>query len=379
MSGLMAPALPVAEPYALIVEKAEGATPKAVGDVPSAEVLQALKTAIEAQGGTADLTLASGAIGDTWGTDVLAVVGALQKLDAFKLAVTGNQAVVSGSTTDAGLQAAAMAVVGQLPGVLKGQGVIDLMAKVPQFVTPDELRPILAAEADCGDLGLVDAPAVGYGKGETIQVTGRLAKPEQQVALFEALSAAAPDRKVDVQIELLNPALCQIETALPEAHDGPFRFDFGFGDRPDDNPSGRYFVGENPVIDLVIPAAVTAGYVSVAIIDVSGNVYHLLPNLNRAENSVAALREGQTGDVKVRIAYPLSDNKTASHIAFTVDASSLGKSKVVVLQSEKPLFPEMRPTTESVGGYAEALKTAVESGGLDVVSINSRILTSVAN
>ncbi|NBZ90098.1 serine/threonine protein kinase [Stagnihabitans tardus] len=379
LSSLTAPALPRAEPYSLIVDKAEGAPPRAVGVVPSVEVLEALKTAVEAQGGKADLSLASGDIGPSWGADVLAVVEAVQKLDSFKLAVTGNEAAVSGATTDAGLQEAAMAAVGKLPGVLQGQGQIELVAKVPQFLTADDLKPVLAQEADCGDLVLVDPPALGYGKEDTIQVAGRLAKPEQQVALFDALSSAAPGRKVDLKIELLNPSLCQIETALPEAHDGPFRFDFGFGDRPDDNPSGRYFVGENPVIDLVIPAEVTTGYVSVAIVDVSGNVYHLLPNLNRPENSVEALRAGQAGEVKVRIAYPLADNDDPAHIAFTVDATTLGKSKVVVLQSGSPLFPEMRPTTESVGGYAQALKAEVEAGKLDVLSINSRILTSVAN
>ena len=378
LSGLGKPALPVADPYALIVEKPEGAAPHAVGDVPSQEVADALKAAVEGQGGKAELTLASGQIGATWGADVLSVVAALQKLDTFKLAVTGNEAAVSGKTSDPALQQAAMAAVGKLPGVLKGAGDIQLVAKVPQFLTADDLKPVLAQEGDCGDLTLVSPPAVGYGKTDTISVTGRLAKPEQQVALFDALSSAAPGRKIDLKIELLNPALCQIETALPATHDGPFSFAFGFGDRPDDNPSGRYFVGENPVIDLVIPASVTTGYVSVSIIDVSGNVYQLLPNLNRPENSVEKLRAGQTGDVKIRIAYPLSDNKDPAHIAFTVDASTLGKSKVVVLQSEAPLFPELRPTTESVGGYAEALKAAVEAGKLNALALNSRILTSVS-
>ena len=110
----------------------------------------------------------------------------------------------------------------------------------------------------------------------------------------------------------------------------------------------------------------------------SGNVYHLLPNLNRKDNAVKDLRGGKAGDVNVRIAYPLSDNKDPSHVAFTVDATTLGKSKVVVILSEKPLFPELRPTTESVGGFAEALKKKVDDGSLQILSINSRILTSIA-
>ena len=45
--------------------------------------------------------------------------------------------------------------------------------------------------------------------------------------------------------------------------------------------------------------------------------------------------------------------------------------------SDRPLFTELRPTTESVGGYAAALKKAEEAGGLQIRSIDSRILTSV--
>lgn len=378
LNGVSAPALPVADPYALIIERPAEGAPRAVGDVPSAEVSAQLQQAMAALGGTTDLTVASGAIGPTWGADVMQVVKALDKVDSWRVAVTGNEAAVTGTTTEDAVKSSVMAAIGTLPGTLKGTATIEVAAKVPQFLTAGDLTPVLTQEADCGPLSLVDPPAVGYGKGDTIAVSGRLARPENQVQLFDAVSALAPGRKVDLKIELLNPALCQIETTLPTAHEGNFTFDFGYGDSSDDNPSGRYFVGENPVIDLVIPADVTDGYVSVAIIDVSGNVYHLLPNLNRKENSVAALRNGATGPVKVRIAYPLSDNKDPSHIAFTVDATTLGKSKVEVIHSEKPLFPELRPTTESVGGFADALKAEVDAGTLQILSLNSRILTSIA-
>ncbi|MGV8986883.1 MAG: protein kinase domain-containing protein [Cypionkella sp.] len=378
LNSFLKPALPVADPYALIIERPETGAPRAVGDVPSAEMSTALTQAMAAIGGTTDLTLASGPIGDTWGTDVLSVVKALGKVDSWRVAVTGNEAAVTGSTTDAAVQTAVMTAIGTLPGVLKGNAKIDVAQKVPQFLTADDITPVLTNMADCGPLSLTDPPAIGYGKGDTISVTGRLARPEKQVQLFDAITAIAPDRKVDLKIELLNPALCQIETTLPAAHQGDISFAFGYGDSKDDNPSGRYFVGENPVIDLVIPADVTTGYVSVSIIDVSGNVYHLLPNLNRKDSAVADLRNGATGEAKVRIAYPLSDNKDPSHIAFTVDATTLGKSKVIVIHSEKPLFPELRPTTESVGGFADALKLEVDAGTLQILSINSRILTSIA-
>ncbi len=371
---LTVPALPVADPYILTIEKPEGGIARAVGNAPSQTVADDLTKAVTDLGGKAELVLATGNIGDTWGPDALAVLGQIATLDTWSIALSGNDATVSGTTTDADNHGRIMAALGAgLPGTLKGRADITLK---PLFLTAEAVSAVLDAQGDCGPLILQSPPALGYGKDDTITVSGRLSGSPKQVELFEALNAVADKRKVSLGIELLNPALCQIETTLPGARSGDFRFDFGFGDRPDNNPSGRYFVGENPVIDLVVPAAVTEGFVSVSIIDVSGNVYHVLPNLNRPANDVATLRNGATGDFKVRIAYPLAEN-SASSIAFTVDPTTLGKTKVIVINSDKPLFAEFRPTTESVGGYAAALKKATEGGDLQIRSIDSRILTSV--
>jgi hypothetical protein len=373
--GILAPSLPVADPYVLTIEKPETGAPRATGNVPSAEVSAEITKIVADLGGTTDLTLSSGAIGETWGADVLTVIRQVAPLDQWNVALTGNQASVTGQTVNPATHDAVMAALGSaLPGTLQGRADITL---TPQFLTADTVNAILQEQADCGPLTLVDPPTLGFGKDDTLTIRGRLSGSPKQVELFDALNAIAENRKVSLGIELLNPALCQIESTLPFARSGGFRFDFGFGDRPDDNPSGRYFVDENPTIDLVIPADVTTGFVSVSIIDVSGNVFHVLPNMNRPDNDVANLRAGATGDVPVRVAFSLGEN-TAQTLAFTVDATTLGKSKVIVVNSDKPLFAELRPTTESVGGYATALQKAVQTGDLQIRSIDSRILTTVA-
>ncbi len=373
--GILAPSLPVADPYILTIEKPETGAPRATGNVPSAEVSAEITKIVADLGGTSDLTLSSGAIGETWGADVLTVIRQVAPLDQWNVALTGNQASVTGQTVNPATHDAVMAALGSaLPGTLQGRADITL---TPQFLTADTVNAILQEQADCGPLTLVDPPTLGFGKDDTLTIRGRLSGSPKQVELFDALNAIAENRKVSLGIELLNPALCQIESTLPFARSGGFRFDFGFGDRPDDNPSGRYFVDENPTIDLVIPADVTTGFVSVSIIDVSGNVFHVLPNMNRPDNDVANLRAGATGDVPVRVAFSLGEN-TAQTLAFTVDATTLGKSKVIVVNSDKPLFAELRPTTESVGGYATALQKAVQTGDLQIRSIDSRILTTVA-
>ena len=374
LNGLSTPKLPMMDPYVLTVEKPESGPVRATGDVPSQAIATALTKTITDLGGTADLTLASGAIGDSWGTDMLAVVTALSPLDAWKIDLTGNDGIVTGTTTDQAKHDTVMAALGTaLPGALKGKA--DITFKSP-FLTAEAVDKVLQAQADCGPLVLVNPPSLGFGTSDKITISGFLSGAPRQVDLFDALNAVADKRKVSLGIVLLNESLCQIEGTLHDIRSGNFRFDFGFGDRPDDNPSGRYFVGENPTIDLVIPADVTDGFISVSIIDVSGNVYHVLPNMNRPEDNIATLRAGATGEFKLRVAYPLAEN-TAKTIAFTVDPTTLGKSKVIVVSSDKPLFAELRPTTESVGGYAAALKKAAEAGDLQIHAIDSRILTSV--
>ena len=373
LGSVLGPTLPVAAPYLLTIEKTEGGAVLARGSVPSDEIAQQLNTTLINLGGKADLSLASGAIGDSWGQDVQAVLAQMSTLESWKIDLTGDTANVTGITTDQAAHDAVLAALGTaLPGTLKGRAEITLKSL---FLTAETVNAVLAEQADCGPLILTDPPTLGYGKGDTITVTGRLSGSPKQVELFDALNGVAEKRRVSLGIELLNPALCQIEGTLPGARPGGFSFDFGFGDRPDDNPSGRYFVGENPTIDVVIPADVTDGFISVSIIDVSGSVFHVLPNMNRPEHDIATLRGGAAGEFKLRVAFPLAEKDTA--LAFTVDASSLGKTKVVVIYSDRPLFAELRPTTESVGGYAAALKKAEEEGGLQIRSIDSRILTSV--
>ncbi|MEO6299278.1 MAG: serine/threonine-protein kinase, partial [Paracoccaceae bacterium] len=138
--NILAPKLAAADPYSLIVERPTQGAARAVGYVPSDAVASDLTKAMAGIGGTADLTLASGAIGETWGPDVVSVVKTLDKVDTWRIAVNGNDAAVTGTTTDPAVQAAVMAAIGiALPGTLKGRADIALK---PQFLTADDLTPV---------------------------------------------------------------------------------------------------------------------------------------------------------------------------------------------------------------------------------------------
>lgn len=369
---LLGPSYRVAEPYTLIVEQPQDGAARAVGHVPSEQTLAALTDFMRAQSGTAELTLASGDLAKSWGSDVMTTLSQLQPLDEWRLALDGNTAEITGKTTDPALQEQLNArFVSGLSGALQGSARIEL---IPVFLAPDAVEAVLSRNADCGPLATPNAPSVGYGPQTDIVVTGKVAETATRVAMFDALSALAEDRKVILDVEVLNPTLCLIESHLPHAPPGGISVDFSVGDRDEPNPSGRFFVGENPVIDIVLPADVVDGYLTVSILDVSGNVFHLLPNLNRQDNAVSDLRAGRNGPIKVRVAYSIDEAAQTNRIAFRVDDSTLGKSKVIVLHSSDPLFDGLRPTSESASGYAMALQDHVERNQASILSLDSRIL-----
>jgi hypothetical protein len=377
----LGPQIPVADPYALIVERPAEGAPRAVGSVPDAETETAIRQIMNAIGGTADLTIARGTIAETWGADVVATLNAVAPIDEWRLAVSGNDADLSGVTNDATLRDSVQSALGSdLPGALAGQGVIQLG---PIILSEAQINLVTSEFADCGPLTLLDPPGIGYPTGSTVTVTGAVADVSTRAGLIDALHAIAGDRTIVVEAETLNPTLCIVDQALPEAPPGGVGFIFGFGDRPENNPSAVYRVGENPVIDIELPATMTDGFLWVSILDVSGSIFHLLPRLDRKENAVAALREGREGPVTLRIAYPVNPDGTrisAEEQGFVVDETLVGKSRVIVIHSEDQLFPDMaegedslRPIQESAGGFADALRNEALTSG-NVRSIDGHIL-----
>lgn len=367
--GFLPPAYPPADPYTLIVEKTPDGVAQAVGYMPSETTRDALTALV----GDAEVTLASGKISSSWGEDVIASLQPLQDLEEWRFVVSNNKAKLTGTTADAALLTRLNAVFGSgLPGTLEGRVDISFVLPVLPFA---DVRAVLQDNSDCGQLSALSAGSVdGYGPEDAITVTGRVAETATRVGLFDALRAMAGDRQVVLDLEVLNPSLCLIEQHLPRAPTGATSVAFTVGDRNEPNPSGRFFVGENPVIDVVLPADMTSGYLTVSILDVSGNVFHLLPNISRPDNSVETLRKGRSGEVKVRVAFGLDAASTGGGIAFRVDDSSLGKSKILVLHSSAPLFDGMRPTSESAVGFAEALQDSFEADAGRILSLDSRIL-----
>lgn len=209
------------------------------------------------------------------------------------------------------------------------------------------LLPVLQRHTECGELRLRTPPESGYSPGETIWVEGNFATARQRVALNDAVQTAAPAQTISFAGEVLNATLCRIDRAQPNAPSGGVSIRYGFGDKPDSDPEGRYFVGENPVIDVILPASMTSGHLFVSALDVSGKVFHMLPNLLSPESDIAILRQGAARTFTLRVAHPLSDAQQGDKLAFVVDDTALGKSKIMAIHGREQVFNGLRPMTES--------------------------------
>ena len=371
-SGLLDPVLqryPNVDPYTLVVERTDTGTSSVTGHVPSTDVQDALIARVTPE--DTDLTLATGPISSGWGDGVLQMVTAVLPLDEFRLDIENDAVSLAGL---AGSQAEREAVQAAFQsGFPEGfSGTLDI-GLGPRFLQPDALNPILQAHSDCGRLQLPNPPPIGFGLEDTIIVNGRFGDAAVRDSLEASLKDVAGDRPVRIEGEVLNSTLCQIDALLPRAAPGGYDVRFGYGDRDAINLSGRYKVGENPTIDIRLPEEPAEGYLWVSVVDVQGIVFHLLPNRTRPDNALSTLRS-EAKDGFVRVAYGLEEAQTNGLLAFTIDDSVLGKSKILVLESNQPLFDDLRPTTESAASYADALIDARDTGGLYVNHLDTAIL-----
>ncbi|MEO0914962.1 MAG: serine/threonine protein kinase, partial [Pseudomonadota bacterium] len=205
-----------------------------------------------------------------------------------------------------------------------------------------------------------------------IVVAGTLSSRARRDELRATLQSLAGGRLISMRTDLLNTGLCRIDQSLPNVPASGIEIIFRYGGKDERNETDTYFVGENPVIDLVLPAQIRDGHLWVSIVDVTGNVYHLLPNVNRPNNTIAALRNGATGPVSVRVTYPVEDALTPDKLAFIVDDSALGTGKLVAFLSSGPIFAADRPSAEPVEEFAALL--ADLPGDASIISLDSRLL-----
>lgn len=184
------------------------------------------------------------------------------------------------------------------------------------------------------------------------------------------------DRNLRIETTILNEQLCAIRAILPPTPPGVLSIRLTRGKTGEETLTGIFKTGDNPVVDVQMPANITDASLWVMVVDITGNVYQVLPNINRTEHDVETLGTVENGLRVVRVLYSmdeLEEDKTRS--AIEVTEGDYGKSEIIAILSRTPLFDIRRPRAESVAAVTEALAEVLNDGLQDqIIGVASRII-----
>ena len=107
---------------------------------------------------------------------------------------------------------------------------------------------------------------------------------------------------------------------------------------------------------MLLPAEPSDGYLWVAVADVTGNLFNLLPNLGRPDAAVAELGAVERRDPAASASPTASPRRRPTERGRpSPSTTTFGKSLIIVFRTDRPLFDTLRPTTEIVASFAEDL------------------------
>ena len=213
--------------------------------------------------------------------------------------------------------------------------------------------------------------------GATVAVTGDVATEETARNVARVLAETIGEREARADTKPLTPGICGLAALLPAAPSGAMTLRLGFGDSDEPNLTGAYSVGDTPVIDVLMPAEPSEGHLWVAVADVTGKLYNLLPRLNQPTSAIADLGTVSGGLRRVRVTYGAAEAREdpAARLRFQID-DSFGTSLILALRTDRPLFDTLRPTEETIPSFAQDLAAALDRGGAMVEAITTQPLVS---
>lgn len=369
--------LPVARPYVLVAERTGDGGARLSGNVPDKVAREQVLAAFAAAAGTMAplnaLTSASGAPVLDWGGAVAALLASVAPLEEWRLDISDQSASLVGTAPDATVRAT---VTASFTDVATGAGLTPFarIATGPLHLSPAAVEVALRPFADCGPL-MVAARGGSYPMGEAVAVTGDVATVETQARLATALAGAIGDRAPRLDVEVLNPEICGLLTTSPGIVAGDIEVALGYGDRAEENPTGVYSPGDTPVIDVTMPSVPDNGHLWVALADVSGMLYNLLPTLARPEAAIRNLGTVSDGTRRIRITYGAAEARVdpARRPSFTV-APPFGKSILMAIHTDEPLFLPPRPPEESIPSFAEDFGALLRAGQVRILGLSKRVI-----
>ena len=379
-AGLLDPWLnpiPVASPYRLTASSGpEGAALS--GNAPDIVSAQSLGLAFTAATGVtppeAALPLAAGVPDARWVGNIAELFGLLQGLPEWTLDVSDNTvslAALSDRREQAEAKRAAIADWAKGAGMTVATEIRIGPRKLQGQTVLDALGPF----ATCGPLSPDKGPLQVYELDETIVVTGALESVEARDALQVALEPGIGDRRLRLDMTILNKDLCAVRKVLPPVGAGDAVIWFGDGATGAVNLSGIFHAGDNPVVEVLVPPGMADLSLWVLVVDNTNQVFSLLPNERQPEHAIQNIGEVIDGVRRVRVLYSLNDIQTGKGVySIKVDPANFGKSEIIAILSKTSLFGTRLPATLSVSGLADELTDVIAKDPGNIVSIASRVI-----
>lgn len=279
LSGLVGGRLPIAAPYRFEAVLGAQGNGSLAGNAPSEEAANVLANAFNRSTGVSvapdALALARGAPSENWAARVGDLLRLLAPLETFSLALSDSAGQLEGfapnttvrNETERRLEAWANAASVALA--------VDVVAG-PLVLTPQDLQPTLDALSTCGRLFQSGNDSGAYALGDTITITGDVASDRDAEALRNGLAQTVGDRNLQVNTTTLNDDLCAIRAVLPPVT-GDVVIRLYSGETGERSTTGVFRTGQNPVVDVEVPATMTEGWLWVLVVDNTGKVFHILP------------------------------------------------------------------------------------------------------
>lgn len=375
------PALPVVAPYTLVAKAADGPAPASLtGHAPDEAGAAALRAAFAGlSGGDAApeaVVLARGVPGPDWVGAVAELFSILQGVEDWKIEVSDRAAKVTGLAADV---TAGKALRQMLETWAQKGGFVltTSLANGPKVLAVADVQKLLDERATCGRLVQAEAPAIGYALGDTVTVTGSAPDGDLAADLQLGLRERIGDRKVRVDLTVLNEDLCAVRDVLPDLPNNAVSIWLGKGETGEPNLTGIYTEGDNPVVEVLIPASLTEGRLWVMVVDNTGTVFNLLPNVNFSETELASLGKVENGMRRVRVLFSFDELRANPKLlAMRIKKTDYGKSEFLAFVTKDELFDTRRPRDESIASFAEALDFAQQERPGNILGYASRILES---
>ncbi|MGP3725753.1 serine/threonine-protein kinase [Cereibacter sphaeroides] len=363
VGGWIALRPPLAQPYRLTASAADLA-----GEAPdrAAAARIAAAYARAAGHGSHGLRIARGAP-EGWADAAAEALALAETLDDWRLALNGAEAALSGRAPDA--RSAAMVETRFRDWASRRSFEPRLQIEVvPPPLDPQAVSALLQRHADCGPL------SEGGTEGT---ITGAVATAETAAALEHALAELRGDRPLHLAITVLNPAICAVRQALPDRPAQGLSIWLGEAATGAPNLAGIYGPGDYPLVEIRAPAGMSGLALWVGLVDVTGSVLNLLPNVYSDESRIDRLGTVANGVRTIRV-MPLEFQVAGGTqlFALQVEARDFGKSELVAVVSRGDLFALRRRKDESVASFTEALSALRRDDPDRLVAVTRRLLES---